>query len=572
MTFWKFTYLLLAWSGSILCGIAADTTPAAPSPAGAPATPALPAAHLLKRVIIADGVESAINFVPPADKPFVVLVPAFAKLDSAELNKRLAQGENQPIQERLLAAVAQVIEVFFQQNDYPAAKAIVPTQNIPADGSVRVIVFLGKIRNINMQGARWFSESLLRQKLQIEQGGVVRFSELDRAISWTNNNPFRRVKVSLVPVADTGEADLNIAVQETMPLRLMLSRDNSGNEAIGSNRNVASISYGNLWGIDHQISYQFITTDKPQFFKGHGLDYRVPLPWRHYLQFASSYIRAKPEFYNGLFVQDGETVTADLRYTMPLRTGDNPLEVYAALNFKESNNNLAFGGTSVQATKTDVFQLTVGSSLVKRDKRGAWAFGASLTVSPGNVNSRNTDQAFDGSRFGGPDSARIGSTAKYIYGGLTFQRLLTLKPGWDFISRGVAQFSGNNLLSSEQINIGGVSSVRGFNENTFSGDHGYVLSNDLMIPSWRINIPGVSKTRGPLDIRALGFVDAGDTAVRQKFVTDAKRAALASAGLGLRMSLAQNLSITGDYGWQLTYLPYKTAEHSRGHVKVSLAY
>lgn len=572
-----FCGLFLALTGVHTFGAPADSAPANAAPVAAPAAPAPAAAapaapRILRKLIIADGVETAVSFVPPADSAFTVLVPAFAKLNAAELNKRLAQAENQPIQERLLAAIAQVVELFFRQNDYPAAAAIVPTQNIPEDGSLRVIVFLGKIRNINMQGARWFSESLLRQKLQIEQGGVVRFSELDRSISWTNNNPFRRVKVSLDPVPNTGEADLNIAVQETMPLRLSLNRDNSGNEAIGRNRNIASVSYGNLWGLDHQVSYQFITTDKPQFFKGHGLDYRVPLPWRHHLQFTASYLRAKPEFYDGLFVQDGESVTSELRYTVPVRTGDNPIDVYAAVNFKESNNNLAFGGSSVQATKTDIFQLTLGGSLIKRDKRGAWALGASLTLSPGNVNSRNTDRAFDGTRFGGPDSARFGATAKYIYGGVTFQRLVILKPGWDFLSRGVAQFSGNNLLSSEQLNIGGASSVRGFNENVFSGDHGYVLSNDLMIPSWKINLPAISKTRGPLEIRALGFFDAGHTAVRQKFLTDSKRVAIASSGVGLRVNLAQNFAFTADYGWQLTDLPYVPAERSRGHLKVSLAY
>jgi len=569
MTFWKRIWLV-AVCGALTLGGTSGRAADPATPPGQAVQTAQP--RLLKRILIADGVESALAMTPAADSGFVMLAPAFSSLNLAEITKRLATGENQPISERILAAIAQVIEVYFQQNDYPAATAVVPTQNIPADGSIRVIVLLGKIRNINIQGTRWFSESLLREKLRIEQGGVVRFSELDRAISWTNNNPYRRVKVKLDAVPNTGEADLTIAVQEAMPLRLAVNYDNTGNVAIGENRYTTSVSYANLWGRDHQASYQFLTTDKPQFFKGHGFDYRVPLPWRHYFQISGSYLRARPEFYDGLFVQDGETVTADARYTVPVRTGDSPIDVYASLSFKESNNNLAFGGTSVQATKTDIFQFTTGGSLVRRDKRGAWAFGASVTMSPGHLNSRNTDQAFDNGRFGGQDSARIGAKAEYVYTTVSFQRLLTLAPGWDVFSRGSAQIASTNLLSSEQLSVGGASSVRGFNENVFSGDRGYVLSNELMIPGWKLPLPWISKLRGPLDVRLLGFFDTGNVSMKHKYLSDNKQVALASSGLGLRMSLANNFSLSADYGWQLTYLPYTPTERSRGHVKVSLAY
>lgn len=563
---------------------------AAESPATPPPTAAQPATqpvqgHLLRKILIADAVETVEKLEASADGAFVTLAPTLPALDVAELNKRLAAGENRVIEEKLLAAIAQVIENFFRQFEYTGAQAIVPSQNI-ASGILRVIVLPGakslpvtaatqwKIRKIKMDSTRWFSESLLREKLRIEQGGMVQFSELDRAISWTNNNPFRRVKVKLDPVPNTGEADLTIAVQEAIPLRLMASYDNTGNAAIGENRYTAAISYGNLWGLDHQASYQFITTDKPRFFQGHGFDYRVPLSWRHYLQFSASYLKARPEFFDGVIIQNGETVTSDLRYTIPLQTGENSSEVYTALNFKESNNNLAYGGVQVLGTKTDIFQITTGASAVRRDKRGAWAFGASVTASPGGINSRNTDHAFDAGRYDPMlDSARFGAKARYIYGSVSFQRLLTLKPGWDLFSRGVLQASEANLLPSEQLSIGGASSVRGYRENVYSGDHGFVFSNELMTPGLKYAIPRISKTRGPLETRFLVFADAGDTQVRHKYrAVDPKRVFLAGAGVGVRMSVGTNFSLSADYGWQLQNLPYPVDEHARGHLKVSLAY
>jgi hemolysin activation/secretion protein len=565
----------------------ADTATHAVPNASAPAAPATgPGAaserRRLRHILIAESVEAAQALQASFDSPFVVLSPGLAAFDAAELNKRLSAGVNQPIEERILAAIAHVIEAYFRQNEHPTAAAIVPTQSI-AEGDVRIIVLLGtrtkdiatvqwKIRNIKVQGAHWFSESLLREKLRIEQGERIRYGDLDRAISWTNNNPYRKVHVQLDPVPNSsGEADLSIAVQETLPLRLSLSYSNSGNEAIGKNQYTAAVSYANLWGRDHQISYQYSTTDRLNVFQAQGFDYRVPLPWRHYLQFSASYMRAKPEFERGLFAQNGQTTTGDLRYTIPLRTGDNPTEVYATLNFKESNNNIAFGGSQVFLTKTDVFQLTLGGSTIMRDRRGGWAFGASLTGSPGNINSRNTDRAFDALRFGMGDSARLGARAEYLYGSVSVQRLLQLAPGWDLSSRTVAQISQANLLSSEQLGIGGVSTVRGFPESIFTGDNGFVFSNELLLPSWKRNLPRISKARGPLDTRPLLFLDMGKVSAHQTFATDPKRVTLASSGIGVRMSLATNFSLSADYGWQITYLPYSLYK-SRGHIRATLAF
>jgi hemolysin activation/secretion protein len=594
MKSWKMSRALCIW---LVLSTAAPVllqaqTVVAPTPV--PAAPAdtktqtpLPTARPLRQLLIADTIEELRIMAPRPDAGFLVFSAGLSSLDAAELKKRLTGGENQPIEERLLAGIAQVIEVFVRQSNYPNAAVIVPTQSI-AEGVVRILVQLGektqsvavtpstewKIRNIKMQDTRWFSESLLKEKLRIEQGGTVRFSELDRAISWTNNNPFRLVKVHLQPVAN-GEADLTIAVQEALPLRLIASVDNSGNALIGRNRYTASVNYANLWGLDHQVSYQYITSSKPEVLQAHGLDYRVPLPWRHYVQLSASHLRASPEIADGL-VQAGESTTAELRYTMPLRAGENPIEVYGSLSFKESNNNLTWDTpvevVQVFSTKPTIFQFTLGGSAVRRGKKGVWAFGASITASPGGVNSRNSDRTFDAGRFGEGDSARIGATARYVYGSFTVQRLQNLAPGWDFISRGVVQLSEANLLSSEQISIGGSSTVRGFNESIFAGDHGYVFSNDLMFPSIKFNIPRLSKKRGPLDTRFLLFFDAAHTGVRHRFVSDFKRSALASQGIGLRMNLANNFSLTADYGWQLTELPYEVEDKSRGHIRATFAF
>jgi len=526
------------------------------------APPAQPPSHLLRQILITTGIEDAQKLVPQPEAGFVVMSPPVAFLDSTELKKRLAPGENRPLDDKLLAAIAQVVENFLRQHDFPVATAVIPPQSI-SGGIVRVAVLFGKFRNFRFQGNRWFSDSLLKEKLRVEHGERVRLSQLDQALSWTNNNPFRRVRVHMEPVPGTDEVDLIIGVQERLPLRLLALYDNAGNATLGKNRFIGSISYGNLWGRDHQVSYQYITSDQPEIFKAHGLDYRVPLPWRHYLQFSASYLRATPEFFDGLFTQDGESITTELRYSFPLHVRGRPIDFFTALNFKQSNNNLAFGGEEFLTT-TDIFQVSSGVSTVIRDKRGAWALSASLTYSPGEINSRNSDAAFRDSRFG--------ADSNYVYGSFSFQRLLNLERGWEFMSRAVIQAASRNLIASEQLTAGGSATVRGFNENVFAGDEGFVFSNDVLLPVLKKPLPFKTKNQLILETRFLFFYDAANVRLKERFATDAKFAPLASTGVGVRMNVGTYLNVTADYGWQISDLPYPVEEHGRGHIKVTLAY
>lgn len=540
-----------------------------------PEPPPPPKPILLRQILIGDSMETVQALKPVPGGGFVVIDPALSFIKSEPLHKALADGENKVLDENLLVAIARVVETAVKAQDLPLATALIPPQNI-ADGTLRVALLVGRFREIKFQGNRWFSESLLRNTLHVGQGKIVRLTEIDRAVSWANNNPFRRVRVHIDPIANTGEANLIVGVQERLPFRVTASVDNGGSEVIGKQRYTLALSHANLWGRDHQVSYQYVTTNKPAFFQGHALDYRVPLPWRHFFQVSSSYFTSDPELFEGLFLNEGETLTADVRYTVPLRIGINSTDVSAGFSFKESNNNLTWDprGNSLQVlgTKTNVFQFTLGASTVRRDKRGGWAFGGNLVFSPGGINSRNTDAAFDAGRFGPGDSARIGATARYGYVNLSLQRLLTLAPGWDFTSRAVVQVSQANLLASEQIAIGGASTVRGFNENVFVGDRGFVLSNELLLPPLKTPLPRLSAWGGPLETRFLAFYDLADTGLHRRYPIDSPRPTLRSAGVGVRMSFATNFSLIADYGWQLSKLPYPVDRHTRAHVKVTLAY
>ncbi len=521
-------------------------------------------AFTLKRLVIAESESSAASAVvdgADAQSVFVLNLPLLANRDFEQLMRTYI---GQPITNDLLNALANSIAQYARSKDRLIVKVQPPSQDISA-GVFRLSVVLGRYNDLQFKGNKWFSSKLLQEKLGIKAGDEVRLSVLEDAVSWANANPFRQVKVLVNDLADQpGKADLIVGVEERIPLRLTLSFDDSGSAIIGNRRYTGALQFGNLWGVDHQGSYQYSTTDHQSLFQSHAIDYRIPLRWRHFVQFNAGYLTVKPTFgAGGAFTQTGKNIVSSVRYTVPIRGGDSPIEFSTGIDFKQGNNSLAYGGLTLISNTTDTFQISSSISMVRRDQRGAWLLAANIDLSPGNVNSRNTDAAFG--------QSRLNARARYATTTFSAQRVVNLDRAWTFFSRAVAKAATANVPGSEQLSIGGSATVRGFDERIYSGDQGFVFSNDLQSPPWRSALPFL-KNRPPLETRFIAFYDAAQVFYLHRDPSDPKFSPLASTGVGIRMSLPANFNLTADYGWQITHLTYANPTHSRGHIKVVLAF
>ncbi len=94
-----------------------------------------------------------------------------------------------------------------------------------------------------------------------------------------------------------------------------------------------------------------------------------------------------------------------------------------------------------------------------------------------------------------------------------------------FSSQLAGQFSDKGLFSSEQIFIGGASTVRGFAEGLLSGDRGAMIRNELQYNGRAVTLFGTQ-----IRLQAFAFVDGGSV----ELIAANKWQSLASAGLGLR--------------------------------------
>ncbi|PTX92608.1 ShlB/FhaC/HecB family hemolysin secretion/activation protein [Opitutus sp. ER46] len=520
--------------------------------------------YIFKRLITADTAEAALAYKVDPANPATVVVQNVPVLDDPTFKAIIAPLIGRPIDAPLVNEVRAHISRYVQSHDRMITKVDIPTQTI-ADGSLRMVVVLGRFKDVAFVGNKWFSSKLLEERLGIKPGDEVRLSVLEEAVNWTNTNPFRQVKVIVNPIGDhPTQANLIVGVQERMPWRFATSIDNYGNEVLGKRHYTAIVQFGNLWGRDHQGSYQFVTTDQPSTYQVHAFNYRIPTTWRHFLEFNASYSRVNPRFgASGEIVQLGISKSAEVRYAIPLRGGEKPVEVWFGTEFKRSNNDYDFAWGLIRDRKeADVIQFNAGISHMRRDKRGSWGFGATVHYSPGGIGALNNNTTYD--------NTRLLSSPRYVYGTVSIQRQLTLDT-WLLSTRLIGQLASTNLLGSEQLAIGGPTSVRGFASIIHAADEGFLFSTELLTPSFTTKLEKLRKTLPPLNTRFAVFYDAGQVFYKMPIGSDPKLTALASVGTGVRLSIASNFSLNFDYGWQLTELPYR-GPHSAGHIKAALAF
>ena len=527
-----------------------------------------PPAYPMQRLVLGDSEESALAVTPDLSSPAIVYTRGLPLLEAPDFAGAIRPFVGKTIDKTLLNSVADAIAKYARAHDRLITKVVIPNQNV-ADGTLRLVVLFGRFNEVAFAGNKWFSRKVLEERLGIKPGDEVRLSVLEEAANWANTNPFRRVKVIVNPIENQpGRANLLVGVQERLPWRFSASVDNYGTEALGERHYTAAVQAGNLWGRDHEGSYQFITTDAIHVYQAHLVTYRVPLPWRHFIEATALYTRANPMLSNAAFAQAAQNESADLKYTIPLRNGDDPMEVRAGLEFKRGNNNLEYAGLNVFASSTDTFQLMVGGSVVKHDKHGAWAVGGNVFASPGNVNSHNTRAAYA--------VARTEAPPQYAYANMSLQRLQTLGRGWDLSTRVIGQICTSRLIGGEQLTIGGATSIRGYRTNVFAGDYGFVFGADLLTPKFTTPLAKLNKALPAAETRFAIFYDAGEVFAKSDKggTLDFPTSPLASVGLGVRTSVSSNFSLNFDYGWQLRELPalYHLDDRGQGHIKVVLAF
>ena len=533
-------------------------------------------AHLFAGSLLAMAVSTAW-----AQQPLPVPAPAADDIVRFEISRFLVTGNTllpAAVVERAVAPFTgagrdfgdvqralEALEAVYHERGYKVVTVQLPEQELNG-GVVHLKVVQATIGRVKVEGNRQASVESVRRSLPgLREGSTPNLVQVSANLKLANENPARKVKLSLESGQADDTVDARVEVLDARPWTLMANFDNTGTSETGKTHAGVVLQHANLWGRDHVASLQYTTTvEEPSQVAVWGLGYHVPL----YAQGASV------DLYASYSDVDSGTVSAGLFDLAVSGRGAvygaryNQVLAKRSLSGRELEGRLVYG-LEVKAYKSSVvfFDQDFGNNVTVRplsigyQGRVALDQGdANFTVTllrniPGG--SRGDQAAFTAARAG----AKVGYTALRFAG--AWARAIG---GGDWQTRVLAngQLTPDALVPGEQFGAGGSTSVRGFEERALSLDSGLGLNLELYTPNLC--------SRGGWQCRLLGFYDTAHGKRNHVLPGELRSATIASAGVGLRLAMGSTLSVQLDYGNVVNKGALSGVGKDKLHVRVGLAY
>lgn len=488
-----------------------------------------------------------------------IITTGIGVLNRPSFHESMASYLGKPLTFAGLHRITSFVVGYYRSHHHPLVNVVVPEQNVEG-GVVQIVVTEYRVGSVHVTGNRWFSSSAIAAPFTLRPGDTINSTRILSDLDEANANPFRRVNLIYKPDQRSGYTDLVLQTEDRLPLRFYTGFDNSGTAATGHNRWNAGVVWGNVFGLDQQLSYRFSSSSDlyqgssrfpgapggPAFIS-HTLTWSTPLAVGGTLSIFGDYERTVPNIGPdlGLVGLNGQ---ASIRYNHSLpRTARFAESIQTGYDFKTTDNDLAFGGTSVFATSAEIDQFPVSYSANLTDDWGITSSSTTLVYSPGSLTPDNTAAEFQNASAGyGPGLA----SNRYLYLREDLSRLTRLPLGAAWSARIVAQISNASLLYTEQLVAGGPELLRGYPTNSILGDEGVIVSNELRTPPF---LKGMKRSVGR--VQFLGFWDYGSLHAHQATAGYDSNVDASSIGVGMRYRFRRTVSAKFDYGWQLRSLP-----------------
>jgi len=466
-----------------------------------------------------------------------VLDTSFLQSFSADLDQPLTFGR--------LAAIRRAVVEHYRAAGEPLVDVYVPEQDV-STGVVHIDVAIFRLGQVRASGNRYFSNELLEREMPLQAGGPILQPDVSLGLSVLNANPYRRVDAVYAPGEAPNTTDVILQTDDRLPLRVNAGYDNEGVPDLGRDRFFAGLGYGNLFGLDQQIAYQFTASNdfisgNPDIegrpnrarFMAHALSYTAPLPWLDSIELFGVYAQSTPRLPDS-YGQTGISAQMSFRYDKRLpAVSDTTQLLQFGYDFKRSNNDLEFGGFQVFNSNTHIHQFLLLYDISKPTEAGTEHASVSLFASPGGLDNSNNDAAFD--------AARLGATARYMYMQLTASRATALFAGFTFVANGTFQWTANTLLPSEELGLGGESSVRGYDPYVVLGDRGWNVQTELRAPA-------ITFGESNAAVQPFLFFDAGHVWNRIDQPAENNPGTLAGIGAGVRFQWSRYVDFRCTYG------------------------
>jgi len=480
----------------------------------------------------------------------------------------------------------------YEADGFLTVSVTIPQQTIEA-GTVHLEVIEARIGTVTVQneGVHWFSDDFVRELTpDLSPGAVLRREDLEADMTRANENPDLRVRPVLKSGSEPGTVDLDLVVDDQIPLHGGVTQSNDRTPGSPDWRTTTSLSYGNLWGLEHEISaFYTVSPANINDVQIVGGTYRAPMPWSREQSLFYYVVYSKTA--NGLVTAPGLSalgngVNMGLRYQIVLPTLGAPSEFSHQLSFgvdRKDVTNTVVSGTASIVTPITYLPFSI-------DYTGTWSgdfaiasLRLGLSFNRTGLVPGDTTENFQENRGGVNPNNPV--TGNYQIGSFSFEGALRLLPvlrtlaaghfidlpkpdstfarDWTLNVRARGQWASQPLISTEQFAAGGVDSVRGYLQSELFGDDAWNTQVEFRAPTLENFFGGYLNERAQFvvfyDAAALYTLSTGSTNIPQQN--------LQGYGIGVRAGLFDHL--TGAFFIAIPRIsdPYTTAGTTRYHLQ-----
>lgn len=468
-------------------------------------------------------------------------------LAAAVVKERLAAFTGQGKTARDVEHARESIENLYHDLGYPTVMVSIPEQTVEG-GVVKLEAIEGKIRRVTVNGNRYYTMEKIRRELpSFVTGEIPYVPKLQEEISRINSHADLKVTPRMAPGDEVGSVDVELNVQDKLPLHASLELNNRASPNTTALRLSALIRYDNLWQRDHSISVQYQTSPmKPSEVQVAAGSYVLPVPGRETDRLAVYGVMADSSsaFGEG-FRTVGNGIVVGARYVLALPPADKYNQcITFGFDYKDFKDVLGFADPSTANINTPVRYMPFSAAYTGflPDEWGVTQFSAGMSgVFRGLVTQK---EEFENKRY----KAR----GNYVVGTAGIERHQKLPGDATLFVKVDGQIANQPLISNEQYSAGGMDSVRGYKESEGLGDNAIHTTVEVAGPDL-VKKLGVKKN---ITVVPYVFYDFASLMVKDPLPEQHSHSELQSVGMGLRGNVIKNLEYDAGVGVPLTKTTY----------------
>jgi hemolysin activation/secretion protein len=424
------------------------------------------------------------------------------------------------------------LELAYHAAGYGTVFVDIPEQQVNS-GIVRLRVAEGRLDRIRITGSRYFSNGRIRAAVPaLASGAVPRLPEIQEQLAALNRiSGDRQVSPVLKAGRMPGTVDVELKVKDDLPLHGNVQLNDRYTADTSRTRLSASVSFDNLFQRHHSLSLQYQSAPEDpaetRAIVGSYVLRTERLPDTTFALFAVDSKSDVAALGTLSVIGNGRIFGARAIHNLPGSSDFFQSATYG-VDYKDFLEDIRLDADEGLVTPIDYLNWMASYSATQVGEVASNSYNLGLNLGiRGLVNSA---RQFADKRFRG--------RASYVFlrGGWTHQRRLT--DSWQLVGRMAAQYSPQPLVNNEQFAIGGMDTVRGYLESTLLGDYGAAATLEL-------RYGGLSRWLRLSSGSAYGFVfaDAGLARLHDPLPEQDSRFHLGSAGLGMRISGWNGLSL-----------------------------